>query len=218
MNELVTVGPDHGVDRYDFEQALQDGQKRLDEHLPLRFARAEVTDPLVIAWVNSLVATSLERMRLGVPVVHTGPSLVLAGKAGRGKTTQAWGALRALSRSGVRCWWRMVTAAKLFQSMRPHPGLDFDAEMTGWETSSLLVIDDLGATKDTAWTDEVFDRLINTRYEWERPTLITTNVPPAQFSDKFGDRVASRLAEMATVVTFTGPDLRRERPTPSVTN
>jgi DNA replication protein DnaC len=112
----------------------------------------------------------------------------------------------------VFCRWQAVTATGLFASMRPRPGVDSEEVFEALATASVLVIDDVGATKDSAWTDEVFDRLINARYEWLRPTLITTNVAPGEFGEKFGERVTSRLMEMATVVPFMGPDLRRGVP------
>ncbi|GHB22485.1 hypothetical protein GCM10010346_52710 [Streptomyces chryseus] len=45
------------------------------------------------------------------------------------------------------------------------------------------------------------------------PTLITTNLPTAEFRTALGDRVASRLAEMTERVILTGPDRRRTAPT-----
>lgn len=41
------------------------------------------------------------------------------------------------------------------------------------------------------------------------PTLITTNLAMRDLRDQLGDRVASRLAEMTTRVTFEPVDRRR---------
>jgi DNA replication protein DnaC len=87
--------------------------------------------------------------------------------------------------------------------------VDTEEVFESYAGASVLVIDDLGMSKDSAWTDEVLDRLVNHRYMHMSPMLITTNVPPPQFSAVFGDRVMSRLSEMATVVPFAGPDRRR---------
>jgi DNA replication protein DnaC len=214
MNDavIVRVGATDGVADYDVEDILKDGRKRAAEFVPPKFGAATVTNPVVEAWVRELVAGAVAGMRNGHPVVRTGGSLVLAGKAGRGKSWQAWAALRALSESGVHCWWQSVTATALFASLRPRHGVDSEEVFEDLAKASVLVVDDVGATKDSAWTDEVFDRLVNTRYEWMRPTLITTNVPPGEFGEKFGERVASRLMEMSVVVPFTGRDLRRGVP------
>lgn len=202
----VRVTAADGVEQLD--DILQMGRQRAKENVPPKYATATVTHPQVDQWITELVAGAVRDMHDGYPVVRTGPSLVLAGKAGRGKSWQAWGALRALSGAGVFSRWQSVTATGLFASMRPRHGVDTEEVFEGYATASVLVVDDVGATKDTAWTDEVFDRLINARYEWIRPTLITTNVAPGEFGEKFGERVTSRLIEMATVVPFTGPDLR----------
>jgi DNA replication protein DnaC len=209
---MVRVTVDDGVADYDLDDILKAGRKRAAENVPAKYATATPTNPQVETWIRELVASAVRDMHNGYPIVRTGPSLVLAGKAGRGKSWQAWGALRALSGAGVFCRWQAVTATGLFASMRPRPGVDSEEVFEALATASVLVIDDVGATKDTAWSDEVFDRLINARYEWMRPTLITTNVLPGEFGEKFGDRVSSRLLEMATVVGFTGPDLRRGVP------
>ncbi|MFW3474385.1 hypothetical protein [Streptomyces microflavus] len=44
----------------------------------------------------------------------------------------------------------------------------------------LLVLDDLGSAKASEWTEEVTYRLINERYNACRPTLYTSNLPPAR--------------------------------------
>lgn len=208
---IVRVQDGQGVDPYDLAEILNEAQKWLRESLPPKFAEAVVSDPVVRQWVCDLVAGALGGMRSGYPVVLEGPSLVLSGKPGRGKSWQAWGAVRALSVSGVRCRWAVTGASKLLSSLRPRHGVDSELVFEELESVPLLVIDDMGATKGSAWSDEVFDRLVNTRDEWGRPTLITTNVPPKLFEEQFGDRIASRLMGMATVVPFTGPDLRRQR-------
>jgi len=72
----------------------------------------------------------------------------------------------------------------------------------------VLMLDDLGAAKDSSWVEEVNYRLINHRYEWMLPTLVTSNVPPRDLAGEVGERVASRLTEMATPVVLKGPDRR----------
>jgi DNA replication protein DnaC len=208
--KIVQVTPDDGATDYDIEDALKAGQVRLEQQLPTRYATATVTDPAVAQWVRDLVAEALTGMRSGCPVVRTGPSLALVGNAGRGKTWQAWGALRALSVSGVYCRWQFVTASDMFGSLRPRHGVDSEDVFEDLAGAAVLVIDDLGAAKDSAWTEDMLCRIVDRRSKWCRATLITTNVPPPMFSDTFGNRVASRLAEMATTVPFLGPDLRRQ--------
>jgi DNA replication protein DnaC len=215
MTVAVRIPPDQGVDEYIIRDNIEYGAALLTERCPAKYATATVSVPAVGIWVDCLVSRALAEMRFGYPVIRGGPWLVLAGKTGRGKTWEAWAAIRALSLSGVRCTWKVVTAADMFVSLRPRAGLDSEEVMTGLVSTGVLVIDDLGLGKDSEWCHQELDRLVLARCACERPTVFTTNVPveapPGQpcFGTVFGDRVVSRMAEMATVVPFSGPDRRR---------
>jgi DNA replication protein DnaC len=73
------------------------------------------------------------------------------------------------------------------------------------------VLDDLGAEKPSEWTCEKLLELVDERYVQARPTIVTSNLPPNKLSTHVGERVASRLAEMCTVVPVVGQDRRRAR-------
>jgi DNA replication protein DnaC len=213
MNDvIIRVSSDRGVNPLDIQDNITNGTQLLNESCPPKHSHAIVSVPAVDTWIDHLVDRALQEMRHDYPVITTGNWLIFVGKVGRGKTREAWAALRAISGSGVRCTWKFTTAANMFASLRPRTGVDSEEIFTTLATTGILVIDDLGTTKDSTWTNETFDRLVNTRYEWERPTIITTNVIPGSFDATFGERVTSRLVEIATVVPFTGPDLRRGTP------
>lgn len=72
----------------------------------------------------------------------------------------------------------------------------------------LLVVDDLGAEMGTRYTQaEVYD-LVNARLNAELPTIINTNLTPEEISERYTDRVLSRLVGAYTVVAFKGRDVR----------
>jgi DNA replication protein DnaC len=73
--------------------------------------------------------------------------------------------------------------------------------------SELLVLDDLGAERETAWSASVLFMLLDRRYREFKPTVVSSNLMPAEISDRMGDRVASRLAAGAGVL-LDGPDRR----------
>lgn len=189
-------------------QALETGARGVETHVPPRYRDATVTDPVVADWVRTLIAESSSNAH-PVAAIRQGPSLLIVGGVGTGKTHAAYGAIRALAVSGAYCGWLFTTAADCYASLRPRPGVDSEQEFERYAKAGLLVLDDLGAAKNSEWTEEINYRLINHRYEHERPTLITSNVPPKQLSDALGARVASRLAEMTTQVVLKGPDRRR---------
>jgi DNA replication protein DnaC len=97
-------------------------------------------------------------------------------------------------------------------------------------TSPLLVLDDLGASKPSAWALETVGHILNTRYNDKRATVITTNYldtpavpsgtlrfPSGQgvsaaredtLADRVGQRIRSRLMEMCRTVDIVAPDFR----------
>lgn len=195
------------------EDAIEDGTQRLAT-IPPRYATAEATDPDVLRWGQILIGNAVANSRTAAIKLSQGPSLLMLGPTGTGKTYQAYGLIRALALSGLRFRWVLTTAADAYARMRPRHGADSEAEFAHMVNAGLLVIDDLGAAKTSEWVEEVNYRLINRRYEQMLPTLITSNVPVAHLKAALGDRVTSRLAEMADRVILEGAD-RRRAPHPS---
>lgn len=61
----------------------------------------------------------------------------------------------------------------------------------------LLALDDLGTTENLReWQLDAIEHLINVRYNEELPVLVTSNYDLSTLADLYGERVASRLAEM----------------------
>jgi DNA replication protein DnaC len=201
-----------GVDPYWLRQARDDLAGELAERVPSRFAGASVTLPEVGEWVRTLVAGALAGMRGSCPTLRTGPSLLLLGDVGTGKTTEAFGALRALALSGVRFSWAALTEANFHGGMRPCPGGDPEGVFHRYAGASVLLLDDVGAGEPTSWTEATTLRLVDARYAHVLPTIITSNVPVPQLRDRLGERVTSRLSEMTTKVVVEGPDHRRQQP------
>lgn len=103
------------------------------------------------------------------------------------------------------------TAPDLFDSLRggfaPDAEFSFKTFFESVRDCSLLVIDDLGVEKQSAWVKEKIFQLLNHRYETRLPTVITTNVDVGQLDD----RLASRLNDRSVVrlLDFNGvPDYR----------
>ncbi|WP_046497579.1 ATP-binding protein [Streptomyces odonnellii] len=178
-----------------------------DARIPARYRRALADHPQVTAWADEIARAG--RPGPGGPGIAEGPSLLIAGPTGTGKTYQGYGAIRGLLSRGVRLRWEATTSADLHARLRPRAGHDGERELQTLVRCPLLLLDDLGAAKTSEWTEELTYRLINHRYEHMLPTLITTNLPTAELRTALGDRVASRLAEMTERVILTGPDRRR---------
>lgn len=203
------VSPDDVADPYRLEENRERGAEALAEKVPAHFRDATLSVPEVGVWVKGLLARAVAD-RMTVPQIRSGSSLLLAGGVGVGKTYEAFGAVRALTLSGMRCPWRFTTSADLYAQLRPGARNDTEAFLQSHCQVALLVLDDIGASKSSEWTEEINYRLINHRYERELPTLLTTNVPPRQLPTALGARVASRITEMATTVVLAGSDRRRK--------
>lgn len=179
-----------------------------EQRIPPRYRRAVADHPGITSWVDDLTRSGRPGPG-GAPGLATGGSLLLAGPTGVGKTHQAYGAIRTLLAAGMRLRWQATTEADLYAQLRPRTGHDPERESQTLARCPLLLLDDLGAAKSSEWTEELVYRLINHRYEYLRPTVVTTNLPIRELRAKLGDRVTSRLAQMTRQLTLTGPDRRR---------
>jgi len=130
-----------------------------------------------------------------------GDVLVLMGGIGTGKTLAA-------------CWW----AAK---AMHEGAGFMTAAELARWPRyemaamdrllgAAALVVDDLG----TEYMDDkgnflaVFDEFVNTRCANMRKTVITTNLTPKTFRERYGARITDRIVECGRFVSVAGDSMR----------
>ncbi len=90
----------------------------------------------------------------------------------------------------------------------------------------VLVLDELGAKRTTAWVEETVFYIINQRYNQKKVTIFTSNYPDTEdeednreafykkggdnLIDRIGVRLRSRIYEMCKVVQMEGKDFRRE--------
>lgn len=91
--------------------------------------------------------------------------------------------------------------------------------------SEVLVLDELGAKRTTAWVEETVFYIINQRYNHKKITIFTTNYPDVDreedkresffkkgeesLIDRIGVRLRSRIYEMCKVVEMWGDDYRK---------
>lgn len=177
-------------------------------HVPPRFRTATAEHSQVKEWVKLYLLDP----NFG--------SMMLQGLVGTGKTHNAFGAIRAIAEAGIPpIKWMSTTAAELYRRLRPNDRNDQDAILTALCKTPLLILDDLGAVRTTAFTEEVTYQLIDARYNACLPTIVTTNLatdPVDAFgnrvhtlADAVGGRTYSRLVDMcSTWVVFDGEDRR----------
>lgn len=131
-------------------------------------------------------------------------NLILAGSKGTGKTHAAYALANDRSRAGD--WVVAVRVVDLLEAYRPSTE---DRRLTAdAEACTLLVLDDLGATKVSDYAVEKLTALLDTRISHGRRTAVTTNLPAAQLEEQWGERMMDRLRFRQTVKKFTGPSRR----------
>ncbi|MFF3554622.1 ATP-binding protein [Streptomyces tsukubensis] len=202
------VGP--GDAEWHREARTQYALNRWVAMTPPRFRTADTTVAEAAAWADTALSTP-----------ETAGALLLVGSTGTGKTREAYGALRRVALGGPRRFEAIaVNSADMYGCLRPTQSAGAsERELRRLCDVQFLLLDDLGTTRVTEWTEEITYRLINHRYNHCLPTVITSNLPARSdhgpdLTDFVGDRVASRLAEMVTaLVPMVGTDRRRDRRT-----
>lgn len=78
----------------------------------------------------------------------------------------------------------------------------------------LLVLDDLGVERDTAYSAEKLQEIIDTRYRSGKPLIVTTNLTPEELknpTDLRYKRVYDRILEMCYPILVEGTSRRQEK-------
>ena len=167
------------------------------------------------------------------PTDKTG--LLFVGSVGVGKTHLSVGIIKDLIREkGIHCLFcdyreLLKSIQNSYNPQVPATEMEilqpvFDAEV--------LVLDELGAVRSTEWVFDTVNYILNSRYNENKTTIITTNFPdgpeetkveidnlrsPAAaeraarretLGDRIGERMRSRLHEMCKKVEIEGPDFR----------
>lgn len=156
---------------------------------------------------------------LGELDFHQG--LYLSGPMGTGKTTTACRILKAYVRREQRDGWvsaRFMSVPDWLASMRGRWGEAEEERYQRAECCKLLVLDDIGKGKPTAWSVERLFRLVDSRYNSAKPTIFTSNYDLGDLGERYtvdgdtetADAMVSRMMEMCKGVSFGGPDLRKK--------
>ena len=138
-----------------------------------------------------------------------GKGLLLFGDVGVGKTFLAACIVNAVISQGIPCL--MTNFARLTNTR----GGMFEGKQEYIDNLNgfpLVVIDDLGAERDTEYVGEIVHNIIDSRCREGLPLIVTTNLTGEELAnprDMRKRRIYSRLLEMCIPVKFEGEDRRQ---------
>lgn len=128
--------------------------------------------------------------------LKVGRSLIFMGGPGTGKTHIAAAICTGVVTAGGSALFRTVPDAIAIVKASYSKGGDEDAAYRLLTEPDLLVLDDVGAVRLSDHDTGVLFRIINARYEAQRPMILTTNASSLdQLAGIIGDRLVDRLLE-----------------------
>lgn len=140
-----------------------------------------------------------------------GKGLLYYGGTGTGKSFMAACIANALTDAGYKClvtnFPRIINELTgLFEGKQ--------AYINDLNRYDLLVIDDLAIERDTEYTAEIIQNVIDSRYRANKPLIVTTNLTIEEIMNPKGirkQRLFSRLKEMCLPIAVTGEDRRDKK-------
>ncbi len=197
-------------------------------HIPVRYQHCELDNFQVPAkgTLNDALSWALLFVEK-YPIETRG--MLFVGPVGVGKTHLAVGIIKELIASkGISC--RFCDYRELLKSIQNSYNPSVQATEMGilrpiFDTE-VLVLDELGAARSTEWVFDTVNYILNSRYNENKTTIITTNYADAPeqgkladddpvraargetLGDRIGLRMWSRLHEMCKKVEMEGTDYR----------
>lgn len=203
--------------RQDKERAEQEERKRIEHIQRLRtnaFPDGSLADSTfaMASDPNHKIVLAMQRYVDNFKQFKDdGKGILLYGSVGTGKTFLAACTANALIDRGIPVLMTSVSyiANKLMGMFEGK-----NEYIDSLNAYPLLVLDDLGAERNTEYMNEVVYTIINARYKAKLPLIVTTNLTTEQLkspSDVTVARTYSRVLEMCFPIKVEGVDIRREK-------
>lgn len=171
-----------------------------------RFWKAEVAD-LEGEWSESVVAYVSDLSTN----VENGIGLYLYGDNSRGKTYAASAVLKEAQRLGIATY--AILASDLKSAYIDQRRFDDSQTLVERaETVPVLLLDDVGKeyiNAKSGWAEQCFETLLRKRTRDLKTTLVTTNLAPSDFQQRYDKSASALIYESSIRVHVEGTNYRQ---------
>lgn len=195
--------------------------KRMDTQLKIqRLKREGITDTAYLQW--TIENDDRKNPRLSDAIIRycekwdeikaNNTGILFYGNVGTGKTFYAACIANALIEQGVPVLMTNVTL--LISSMSKNFEERKASILNQVANIPLLILDDIGVERDTAYGYEKLQEIIDTRYRSKKPLIVTTNLSQSELqnpTDIRYKRVYDRIWEMCHFVLVDGESRRKNK-------
>lgn len=140
--------------------------------------------------------------------VAAGMGLFLSGSTGSGKTLVEMLVIKELVNKDHDCYVTTFVGAIDEFAATWRDNAEKQRFAHRFEYSRILGIDDVGKEYSNKLSGHTLDRILRTRNQEARPTIVTTNLSSGQVYQGYGPAVLSLLVEQSIEVPLVGADFR----------
>lgn len=160
-------------------------------------------------WANAL--------KTSTALLGNGSIIALVGPRGTGKTQLAAELIRTTIRESTYSapnytpeWTCYMTATQFFMRVKgSYDGKENEREiLKDLTTPPILVIDELHERKCSEWENSLLTTLIDTRYGYERDTILISNQDRDDFVQNIGQSAADRMNEGGGIIEMNWKSFR----------
>jgi DNA replication protein DnaC len=139
---------------------------------------------------------------------------IIHGKSGNGKTHLCSAVYNAICQTTPAIF---ITMPELLQSLKERMdsesgGESYSARLQKYQAVAVLILDDVGTERGSAWSDAVLFQIVDYRYRNRLPAMFATNLDPYD-DDAFDGRVIDRWTdtEFSVVIDNPAPSFRQRK-------
>jgi DNA replication protein DnaC len=183
------------------------------DEIPERFLEAGIADlgysiAKIVEAVSKILDSTVKDDNIG---------LIFCGPAGSGKTYAAYAVIQMISERNPEMIAFMADYSRASSDLKNefYKGT-YEQMGSTWDRmtnesgiyNGLMFLDDVPGSKPTDFELDKLLMVLERRFNYYMPFMLTTNISPENFKEVFGERIASRLLGYCKIITFGDEDQR----------